>query len=267
MAIFFLFMSLAFANDDEVRNLLERTFTRNNTYCKIGKERIEIQVRGVNSKTEPGEKKYGEHIFYYVKETAKLLPLNSDGLSNYRLFEGQSSICSKAHAYQIDKDHIALLFLKENRPQRDTLTLQLFNTDSMAPDKVIDTEYLTEKVEQFDGGFIFDSYLERTKIKMGNIKIKDIEYTYQDRDFPFWISYNKAGFTISANKTFEEFPFKELFKDKNDFLNDIQWNDTEKKIQKNILYVAVNHKLKKECILITGPEQKVDGSETGWRCR
>jgi len=102
---------------------------------------------------------------------------------------------------------------------------------------------------------------------MGKIKIQEIEYTYQDRDFPIWISYNKFGFSISPEKTFSEFPFNKLFKDQNDFLNEIQWNDKEKKIQNNILFVAVNHKLKKECILITGQGHKVTGSETGWRCR
>jgi len=267
MPIFFLLMSLAFANGDEVRNLIEKTFTRNNTYCKIGNERIEIQVRGVNSKTEPGEKKYGEHIFYYQNELPKILPLNKDGLANYRFFEGESPICSKSLGFQVDKNLIAVLFLKENNPHRDTLTLQVFNNDTITPDKVIDTEYLTEKAEIFDGGFIFDSYLERTKIQMGKIKIQEIEYTYQDRDFPIWISYNKFGFSISPEKTFSEFPFNKLFKDQNDFLNEIQWNDKEKKIQNNILFVAVNHKLKKECILITGQGHKVTGSETGWRCR
>jgi len=65
MNIFFLMMSLAFAETPNVRNLKEQTYTRDNTYCNLGsgKEKIEIQIRSIASKTEPDEKNM-ENIFY-----------------------------------------------------------------------------------------------------------------------------------------------------------------------------------------------------------
>ena len=269
MNIFFLMMSLAFAETPNVRNLKEQTYTRDNTYCNLGsgKEKIEIQIRSIASKTEPDEKKYGEHILYYPTIKPKLLPLNSDNLNNYRLFEGKSQICSKSLAFMVDKDIVAILFLKENRPDRDKLTIQLFNTKNFAPDKVIETDFMTDEAEAFREGFIFNNFSLRDGLEMGKIQIQEKDLIFQDRDFPTWVRYDKTGFETLAEVTFDKFEFKSFFKDQKDFFISAGWDDKMKKFNKSVLYVAINKDHSLKCILLTETKSKLSGNEADWHCQ
>ena len=158
-----LLASLGFAEID-VRNLKDKTFTRDNTFCTIGKKRLQIQIRGVSSHTEVGEGKYGDWIFFYPEENQpQVLPLNSNQLSKYRLFEGtsQKSVCTKSYGFLLDNDKIAILFLEENRPFLDKLSLQMFDAKTSGPMEVVDTGLMTDAAEAIKGGFIFRSYIEK----------------------------------------------------------------------------------------------------------
>jgi hypothetical protein len=267
MIISFFLLSFAFAETSDTRNLIEQTYTRDNTYCSLGKEKTQIQIRSVASKSEPGEKKYGEHLVYYPSLKPKLLPLNLDQLNTYRFFAGESSICSKSLAFRIDKNIVAILFLKENRPQRDKLTIQLFNTASFTPEKVLETDYMTDEASQFEDGFVFNSFIDRLKLEMGKIQIETIDYTYQDRDFPIWMKYNKNGFEINPTITYNKFAYKHFFKDEADFLETSGWDKKGKTFKNTILFMAINYAKKKECLLLSESKVKMTGAEPGWRCQ
>lgn len=262
-----LLISSLFSQATEIRNLSEKTYTRDNTFCQIGSQRTQIQIRSVNSKTELGEKKYGEYVFYYPKVEAELLPINQDNLSNFQLFHGKSSLCSKSLGFKISPDKMAVLFLKENGIDPDKLTIQLFNLKDARPTEVIETEYITNEAKDFEGGFVFQTFTPRRSIELGKIKIADVNYTYQDRNFYYWVSYTKKGFEISLEKTFEESDMKDFFKNSLEFGKAIGWDEKSKSFKNSLLYLAVNHKEKKQCVLFAESAQKITGSETDWICR
>ena len=266
MFIFLFFISLSFAEGRDIRSLAETTYTRDNTYCQIGYKKIQIQIRSDASHTEPKEKKYGEYIFIYPNDKPQLLPLNQDKLNSYRLFEGTNSLCTKSFGYRIDTNKIAILFLKENRPFMDKLSFQIVNTKTFEVENVIDTEYMTDKTELSTEGFTFRTFVERQALEMGVIKIKDIDHNFQDLDFPIWMKYSLNGFEVSPQDSFQNFQWKSYFKDEKDFYECSGWNAKEKKFKNSILYFAVNHELKKECILLSPDKIPVIGSESGWRC-
>lgn len=260
-----LLTSQVFAQSIDVRSLREKTFTRDNSFCRMGKERIEIQIRSDAHHTEPNEKSYGEYVFFYNKQLPNLLPINVDKLSNYRFFPGRDTVCSKSLGYMLDKNKLAILFLKENRPFMDKLSLQIFDATSMTAGEVHDTEFKTDKTELIQGGFLFRTYADRQGLEMGSVKIQDIEYFFQDRDFPYWMKYTSSGFETDRSASFSHSPWKKYFKDEQDYLTATGWDESTKKFNNSVLYVAINHKHKKECVLLMPTRTKISGSET-WRC-
>lgn len=260
-----LLISSAFSQTTDVRSLVEKTYTRDNTYCRMSKERVEIQIRSDDELTESNETNYGEYILYYKNKQPVVLPLNFDRLSNFRFFSGRETTCTKSLGYMLDKDKLAVLFLKENRPFKDKLAIQIFDATTLLPGEALDTDYMTDKTEATPGGFLFRTYAERQSLEMGSIKIQDTEYFFQDREFSYWMKYSKNGFEIEPKESFSHSPWKRYFKDEKDFLSATGWDPTSKKIANSILYVAVNHKQKKKCVLLMPAKTKISGSET-WRC-
>lgn len=266
MYIFLLLFTLVSAQARTVRSVRETTYTRDNTYCQLGKKKIEIQIRSETFLTEPAEKNYGEFIFIYPEQTGKLLPINKDKLSNYRLFRGQNSLCSKSYGYALDNDKVAVLFLKENRPFKDKLSFQVINNKTLKGEEVVDTEYTADITKVSLNGFLFRTHEPRNALVMGKIKINGVEHTFQDRDFSYWVKYSLSGFEVSGPESFQNFEWKHYFKDEKDFYEISGWDEQVKKFKNAILYVAVNHKLKKKCILLSATKIKVSGDEAGWRC-
>ena len=148
----------------------------------------------------------------------------------------------------------------------DKLSFQIMNTTTFEPENIIDTEYMSDLTEIAYGGFVFRTHDQRNGLEMGKTKIKDLEYLFQDRDFPYWVKYSEKGFNISALSSFQNFPWKGYFKDVKDFFAYSGWDRKEKKFKNSTLYVAVNHALKKECILLSPGKIKITEAETGWRC-
>lgn len=267
MPIILLFLiSFTFAESFEIRNLLERTFTRDNTYCQMGKRRIEIQIRGDSRYTETKDSGYGIHFLFYPVKEGALLPLNGDKLNTYRLFKGSGSLCSKSYGFLLDENTLAVLFLKENRPYKDKLSIQLFNLSNISPGAVVETNFLTDQAESVEDGFIFRTFSERNDMDMGTVTLFGEVFTYQDRDFRYWMKYNLKGFEILPKQSFLKSEWKDFFKDEKDFSTAAGWSKKEKAFKNQTLYVAVNHKLKKRCVLLADKRKKLTGSEEGWRC-
>jgi hypothetical protein len=270
MYIIFFLVSSVFATGWEARSLKESTYGRDNTFCQVGDKRIQIEIRSAASQTESVEKKYGESLFYYreddQKSEPKLLPLNQEKLNTYRLFEGESPLCSKSQGFAIGPDKVAVLFLKENRPFKDKLALQLFQTKTGGPINAVDTEYMVDKALSTTDGFLFRTHVDRLGLESGKTKIQDINYTYQDRDFSYWMKYSTTGFAVMPSESFQQFQWKDSFQSEAKFLEFSGWNEKEKMFKNSVLYVAVNYKLKKECILLVPEKIKISGLEAGWRC-
>ncbi|MBA2406243.1 MAG: hypothetical protein H0V66_15815, partial [Bdellovibrionales bacterium] len=173
---------------------------------------------------------------------------------------------TKSLGFTIDKDKMVVLFKKENRPFMDKLSFQVINTRTLEGEIVVDTEYMSDKAEVADNGFYFRTFEERNGMDMGKIKIAEIVHTFQDRIFPMWMRYSLKGFEVAAQLSFQKFEWKGYFKDEKDFYLTTGWDETNKKFNNTILYVAVNHHAKKECILLSPTKIKITGAEPGWRC-
>lgn len=251
--------------------LIEKTFPRDNAVCYVNGQRLEVVLRGSNKFTEPREARYGELLFYTLKKGKKelsLLPFNKGRIDTYRFFAGKDpqSLCTRAQGHLVGKNKFALLFQKENHPLQGKLTVQYFDAKTLAPLDFAETDYLSDKAISTPQGFAFNSHQERLNVEMGKLKIDEEEYTFQDRPFPIWIEVSAKGTATSLSLTYENFPLKRFFKDVGDFNKLANWDGKEKLYKNSVIYLAVNHSLKKECILLVPKALSLDGSEA-WRCR
>ncbi|MFP5385969.1 MAG: hypothetical protein ACLGHN_07805 [Bacteriovoracia bacterium] len=267
MFVFILLLSGLALAGSESQYAFDKSFGRDNTFCSYKGKKIELMIRGSNRYTEPKERGYGEYIFYRPSTEKKsiLLPLNGNRSDTFRLFSGKSSLCSKSHGYQIDSSTLAVLLQKENRPFADKLVIQLFELPSLVPKNSIETDYPSDKAMKTNGGFSFRTIPENYNRDTGKVMIEGEPFIYHEKDFPQWMTYSRDGFSINKKLTYENSPWKKAFKDEKDFYSTAAWDPKEKKFSKLTIYVAINHKLKKQCLLFIEMKQKPAGNET-WRC-
>jgi hypothetical protein len=266
VALLLLFTMSLFAATDST-DAFEKTYPRDNTFCSYKNQRIELLIRGSNKFIESKDRGYGEFIFVRrAGKKPKLLELNNLRGDTFRFFLGTSPHCSKSHGYQMDPTTMAVLFLKENKPFTDKLVIQLFDLITLTPKNNIETNYPVDRALKITDGFVFRTVPEMFNPDMGKVKINGEEYIYQEKSFPLWINYTTAGFETSLEKTFSKSPWPKTFKDIDDFIAMTGWNASEKKFSKTVVYQAVNHKIKKTCLLIIEAKQKLAGTET-WRCQ
>ena len=251
----------------EATNLFEKSFARDNTFCHNKTGRIEISIRGGSRFIEPVERGFGEYLFTRTdRKKITALELNSLRSDSFKFFPGVSPFCSKGQGYQIDDNTLAVLFLKENKPFKEKLVIQLFDFKALTPKEYVETNYSTNKAKKIEGGFAFNSFAERLDTDMGKVTIDGVSYTYQDREFPQWVGYTAKGFETLPSLTFQQFTWKEGFKDETEFLTLTGWDAKQKRFVNEFLYIAVNHAVKKGCLLFTKEKKKFDGTE-GWRCQ
>lgn len=263
--LFFLTLS-AFAASDS-KDAFDKSFPRDNTFCSYKGKRVELLIRGESKFTEPKERGYGELIFYrHPPKRPHVMKFSQFKADTFKLFNGVSPLCSKSHGYQTDEESMAILLLKENRPFKDKLVIQLFDLKSMTPKELIETNYPTDRAKKTKTGFAFSSFQENHNPEMGKVSIEGQEFIFQEKDFPQWIEFAGRSFGLLPDLTFERLPWKKHFKDQDDFYSVTGWNPAEKKFTKNIVYFAVNHKLKKSCVLFIAGKQKLVGNES-WRCQ
>jgi hypothetical protein len=261
-----LFLSLSSWAASDSLNAFEKTHPRDNTFCTTSGGRIEFIIRGLSKYTEPKEKGFGEFLFYRnLNKTPKLLPFNQLREDTYSFFKGQGSLCSKTLGFEINPTTAAVLLLKENRPFLDKLAIQLFDSKSLAPKVFITTDYPVEKVIKSANGFVFKTSPENYNPEIGKVTIDGHSFIFQEKSFPHWINYSDKGFEVSETTTYKKFPWKKAFKDEAEFMSSAGWASGEKTFSHTVLYFAINHQQKKQCLLLLAKKQKLQGSEL-WRC-
>lgn len=224
-------------------------------------------VRGDSKYTEPGEKGFGEYFFYRLRDQeAELLSLNKNHADTYKLFRGSSSVCSKSHGYHLGQNKIAILFLKENNPFKHKLVIQLFDMKALSPLELIETSFSTDRVEGISGGFVFRTSPDKVERDMGKVKIAAGDFLYHESDFPQWMMFTQKGLENLNELTFKKFQWKKFFKDQNDFNLVTGWDARSKSFSRDILYVAVNHTLRKRCLLFLKEKESVK-DQVAWRCQ
>ena len=262
--LFTAFSLLAATNS---KNAFERSYPRDNTFCSHKEQRVELLIRTSSKCLEQKEKGYGELIFYKLNnKLPRLLPLSDFKSDTFRLFLGTSPICSKSHGHRIDDHSAAILFLKENRPFKDMLFIQKFDLATMTPKESVATNFPVDRVEKSKDGFSFRTFTENYNLELGKVTIDGETFIYHEKEFPLWMNYSIRGFETMSELTFEKFPWKEYFKDIKDFYLGTGWDASNKTFSKQIIYEAVNHPLKKRCILLVENELKLEGKED-WKCQ
>jgi hypothetical protein len=267
MIAFLFFLILPVLAGTESQIAFEKSYPRDNTFCYFNKKRVEILIRGSSKFVESKDKRYGELIFYRPENKLPFL-LSNIGIHSdtFRFFLGKSPYCSKSHGYMIDSSTLAVLLLKENKPFKDKLAIQLFDINTIAPKEFIETDFTVDQASKSETGFAIRTFTENYDRHAGKVMIETKNYIYQEKEFPYWKEFNEKTFINSIEMTYKKFPFKKFFKDLDDFKVVTGWSETEKKFNRDIFYLAVNYQLRKRCFLFLEKRQKVSGNES-WRCQ
>lgn len=264
--LFLLFTTFFSWGSDQSRNLYEKSFPRDNTFCTFKNKRVKFQIRSQAKYTEPTDLAYGEYVYYQVeKQLPVLLDINKSGSDTFRLFLGTGSLCSKSFGYLIDSKTIAVLFLKENRPYKDKLIIQLLDAATMSPKEYLETNYLVNEVEKHHGGFSFRTFSEEFESDSGKVVINNETFLFHQTHFPVWISYTSKGFKVANDLTYSKSSWTDFFKNIEDFQNLTGWDSKKEIYSKRFIYLATNHKSKRQCIYFSDKKVALTGSES-WLC-
>jgi hypothetical protein len=260
----FLLLSTAYGAS-ESKNAFDKSFPRDNTFCTVNGKTLELMIRSGTERAEPAERGFGELLFYRnPKRKPLLLPLRDFTSETFRLFLGSSPGCSKSHGYLLGSS-FAILLRKENRPFPDKLAIQLFDVQTLAPVKLVSTDYLADKALPHPEGFAFRQVSE-AGAAVGKVLIEGESYIHQQKGFPRWFVYTTSGVRPLPDLSFEKFPWKKLFRDKDEFLALAGWNSKELRFEKDIFHLAVSHKLRRHCFLLTEKVRPL-GTTDAWKCQ
>lgn len=243
-----LLSSTAWSQDFNTRILIDKTFARENTFCRTDDNRFEIEIRSFHQYTESKNDDYGESAFIVQKNKRSLLPINSLNLYRYRFLKGENSICNRAFSVTLANHRLGILFLRDNRPFKDKLSVLIYDQNSKKVVQVLDTEYSTDTATRLDSGFAFPHKKEELEIKMDHVDIEGTVYLYQERLLHYWIKFQDSQFEVDPELTFKHFKFRMFFQDSNHFLRESKWNAHKKEFDQGSFYIAVNHLKKKRCI-------------------
>lgn len=258
--ILFSFLALA-SNSD----LFDKSFPRDNAFCKLGEKTVEFMIRGASKTTDLRDKGFGEFAFYQRFTKVKSLAIGKERSGMYSFFLGKSRVCTKTLGYVMQDGSVSVLFSKDNRPYPGKLVIVRMDPKSLNVIDIIHSDYLTKQTEPIPGGFAFQAVGERTEIEMGKVTIQDTQYNYQDREFPVWISYRNNKFTTDEKISYQMLEYKKAFQDEAEFLSAAGWNASERVFKNKVPYIAVNHAKRKGCITFLPEHKKLDGSEP-WKC-
>lgn len=249
------------------KNAFDKSYPRDNVFCGPSSNKLELLIRGESKFTEPKEKGYGELIFYRLPDKKPtLFPLSDFKSDTFRFFLGTSPVCSKSHGYIVDPKTFAVLFLKENRPFKDKLVLQFFDSETLLPKEHFDTNLNVDKAKILKEGFSVRTFNEVHHQEAGKVMIQETSFIFHEKEFPKWMDYNiKTGFKINPEMTFKKFPWKKSFKDINEFYSMSGWHSDKRVFGNEFIYVAINHDIKKRCILFSDHKLKISGQES-WKC-
>lgn len=266
IALVFAMALSAFGATDSL-NAFEKSYPRDNSFCSYKGKRIEIMIRGGAKFTEVKDNGYGELVFYRKKEDKPIqMQLSTFHADTFRFFLGSSPLCSKSHGYVIDNDTLAILLLKENRPFLDKLVVQFFDSKTMKPKGHLETDYPVDRAVFRKGGFAVRASEENLNREIGKVMIEGQPFIFNEKDFPKWYSYSAKGFETSPKLTFDKFPWRESFKDIQEFYKITGYDQASGKFTKDKVFLAVNFSARKRCLLFIDKKRPLTNSES-WRCQ
>lgn len=259
-----LYSVFAQASDFETRALMEKTYAHDNSYCRVGQNVVEFEIRSFEKYTQPDDADYGEHIFALHNKKRMLLPLNSDNLSRFKLLKGENPNCSKVLSLKLDQDVLAVFFLKDNRPLGNLFTVLFYDLKNKSS-KVLTTDFVTSRGFLHEGKLKFPSLQKNPEAHMGKIVLNGTTYIYRDSELVNWISFDGKTFQTDGDLTFEKFEWKNIFS-KEEFERAAGLDSKTGEYQQKRYIMAVNHLLKRRCLVFSNlPASQIAATE--WKCR
>lgn len=242
--LFILFLLFFLASYTYAQNFIyEKTFTHDNSYCRLNGKQIELEIRSYDQYTSFADSEYGEFVVLKSKNETKLLSMNNDGIGRYRLLKGMNPHCSKSLTVQLNKNTIIIFLAKENRPLGDTLTLLHLDLRTNAY-KVINTPRRTKNEKIINNILEFQEAANPCESKTGSIQIDNETYKYSQKNFEPIMFFDGKEFRINLEKTFTLYHGQSYFRSSHEFFKELGASKT--------ITTAVNFELGRKCLSLDG---------------
>lgn len=254
LLLFFLSLHVNASSLSELRDLYDTTFSRDNSYCTFNKSKFELQIRSIDQYAQPNDRDYGEFPFIISKGIRyKITNLNRN-IGRFRFIYSKEQECSKTLAIPLNQDEITLFYALDSRPHPDSLILLHFNPKKTQA-RIINTELPIKEYFEVGDKLYFSSYISKTT--MSTVDFNGHQYTQLQSVLPQWKFYYKNNISNNPTQTFNQFEWKDYFKDLNEFKEHFHWNEKDQSFHKEIFEIIFNYQLKKRCLKVLQE----------WRCR
>lgn len=255
--LFFFFLLLPLttlaSSLSELRDLYDTTFSRDNSYCKFDGVSFELQIRSTDRYAQPDDRDYGEYPFLIQNNTHYKIDLNQN-IGRYRFIYAKEDHCTKTLSLPLNKNEITLFLAHDSRPYPDKLVLIHYNP-KLKKAHIVHTNEPIKEYFQVGNKLYFSSYYSETSMSI--IDFDGTQYNYLRNNLPIWKVYENNQFTTTNSVTFEQFEWKNYFRDFNEFNDHFQWDRESKTFKKDSFEIIFNTQLKKRCLRVSQE----------WRCR
>lgn len=240
---------------DELKDLYDSTFSRDNSFCQYNKFNFELQIRSIDRYSESNDRDYGEYPFLTQQGISYKINFNTQDIGRYRFIYAKEKECTKTLSVPFDAEEINLLFAKDSRPYPDQLIILRYNPAQKTVTLLEHTQIPIIDYYRINDTVIFSSYTPKTD--MNRIQFEGMPFSHISSALPVWRSFDGKVIKIETGITFQEFEWKHYFKDLDEFKAEFAWSEKDKLFHKNQYELIINSQLRKRCIKIAD----------NWRCR
>lgn len=220
-------------------NVFSQTYSHDNTFCRLGENSIELEIRSSEQYTHPDESEYGE--FLIIKQDQKLQKVVPHKIGRYRLLKGVDANCSKSLSLRLNEEQLAIFLLKNNKPFKDLLVILNYNFKTKEF-STLETQYRVNEARINDGKLIFESASEDCEKRIGQVTIDNQKYNFIEKEFEPWYSFDGNQFKLDESTSYMEFEWRYLYPDTRTFYQHM-------KRQKKFM-IATNFASNRACIAL-----------------
>lgn len=200
----------------------DKSYIRDRSECRFETARLNLEIRSPDLYTQHSESEYGNTITLKHNGQVKPIVMNEAEIGRYRFLSIHNSICSKGVALPINEKLIAFLFLKDNRPFTDQLTILYYNIQTKVTE-VISTKVSIKNAFLKDGKVYLRHSKDQSEQKFGSLIMDNKKFNYVEKHFEPWVSFDGQHFKTDMDMSFDAFEHKHLL-DRKTFSNFKQLN-------------------------------------------
>lgn len=256
---FIFFLGLSFNSYaiqlNELKDLYDSTFSRDNSFCHYNKHNFELQIRSLDRYSDSNDRDYGEYPFLNQQGTSYKINFNAQDIGRYRFIYAKEKECTKTLSIPYNAEEINLLWAQDSRPYPDQLVIMRYNPSLRAVTLLDHTKVPILDYYRVNDTVIFSSYIPKTE--MSTLDYDGLHYSYISSALPVWRIFDGNIVQVDTKITFNEFEWKKYFKNLDEFKKEYQWDEKEKTFQKNNFELIINSLARKRCLKIA----------SHWRCQ